>query len=156
MTFTRPTAADIIAVYPAFTGSEPQIDMALMEASFVIDDSWGDLCDTEEEGQKLINLAFNLYTAHVLTLEGIGAEGNVEAELARSGMTGFETMRSGELSVTRKSGGSGGDSSSSGPLSLTLYGKRFIELRGKFFGGPRVTNVTDYNLDGPNFNVFPF
>ena len=146
MTFIAPTAAEIIAVYPQFEGHDAAIDMALMESSFIIGQEWGELCDTEEEGQKLFTLAHNFYIAHILTLEGVGAANNTEAALAASGLSGFDTIRSGELSISRSSGGQSASSGigSQDPLAQTLYGRRFIELRNRLFAGPRVVNVTGY------------
>ena len=130
MTFTVPTVPDLKAAFTAFTGvSDVAVQFALDEASCVVDDCWGT--------QKDFTLAYLLYTAHALTLNGHG--GGVEAKLAAQGLTGFDTIRSGELSVTRKSGVNSPDSE--GSLDSTLYGRRFIEIRDRLFAGPRFVSA---------------
>ena len=128
--FTDPTISDLKATFPAFAGvSDIAIQFAFSEASCVVDECWGE--------QKDFTLAYLLYAAHALTLNGHGT--GVEAKLANEGLTGFDTIRSGELSVSRTSSTSSNDTE--GPLASTLYGRRFIEIRDRLFSGPRFVSA---------------
>lgn len=128
--FTVPTVGELKAAFPAFaSASDVAIEFALNEASCLVDDCWGE--------QKDFTLAYLLYAAHALTLNGHGT--GVEAKLAAQGLTGFDTIRSGELSVSRTSSTSSNDTE--GPLTSTLYGRRFIEIRDRLFSGPRFVSA---------------
>lgn len=115
MAFTIPTAADLKARFPVFAAvADPTITSAIVEAQTRIDASW-----TDEDGP----LAIMLYAAHVMTLDGLGA--GAEAEMAKAGALGFQTMRSGALTLERKADAAGADRSI---LNETMYGRRFLAL----------------------------
>ena len=82
-----------------------------------------------------------LYAAHVLTLAGLGT--TVEAELARDGLLGFDSITSGKLSVSRRgaSGAGSGAGGASDSLSSTKHGKEYIRLRRANLAGPRVATL---------------
>jgi len=139
MTLTVPTPADISVKFPIFKGVDSMaIQFAIDEASCVIDECWSEIVGGGDEGQKTFTLAYCLYVCHALTLNGHGS--GVEAKLAAQGLTGFETIRSGELSVSRRASSSQ-SLESEGPLATTNHGRRFIELRNRLFSGPRIAGV---------------
>ena len=110
----------------------------------------GDIAQALEEGLRYVGqnwvceedfqLGQMLYAAHQLTLAGLGS--TVEAELARDGLLGFDSITSGKLSVSRRGGSGGSSGGSSGGaedlLSSTKHGRAYIELRCRNLAGPRV------------------
>lgn len=115
MAFAIPTAADLKARFPAFAAVvDPIVTSAIAEAQTRVDTTW-----TDQDGP----LAIMLYAAHVMTLDGLGA--GAEAEMAKAGALGFQTMRSGALTLERKADVPGADRSI---LNETMYGRRFLAL----------------------------
>lgn len=127
MAFTEASADDLTTRFPRFAEvAEATIDVHLGEARRLVDGSW---CD---EDQVLGQL---LYAAHSMTLDGLGT--GTEAELAAEGLGDVQSLKSGSLSFTRKSGS--GDGDAAGELASTTYGRRFMELLQRNRGGARVT-----------------
>lgn len=125
MTYTAPTASDLIARFPAFAAvSTDVIATALVEAACASDDSWVNESD--------FRLARMLHAAHALTLDGHGT--GAEAKAASAGTLGFSRIKSGELEFQRDTG------SNAGSLSATTYGKRYLELLRRNKGGALVAN----------------
>lgn len=116
MPYETPTPADLKTRFPAFAGvADAAITMALGEAQGRVDRSW-----PERDYQP----ALLLYTAHILTLDGQGV--GTEAEMARAGAMGFQSMRSGSLSLDR--GAAAVSSGAGAELDQTSYGRRFREM----------------------------
>lgn len=108
-----PTSTDLTTRFPAFSGVDPVVlGRVLAEAAARIDTTWtaGDY-----------PLGVMLYTAHVLTLDGLGT--GAEAAMAAAGALGFESMQSGSLQLARAAGQEGRSA-----LEQTTYGRRFLAL----------------------------
>lgn len=119
MAYVTPTKVDFVKRFPSFARVDDSvIESALLEASRRVDDTW-----TEED----FALGRMLYAAHVLTLDGHGS--GYEAKAAAQGILGFQSISSGGVSVTTRSGASGSS------LDTTSFGQRFYELLSRNMGG---------------------
>lgn len=128
MTWTAPTASEFKARFPAFASVDDDVvNTVLAEAALQVDETWVSEAD--------FKLGINLLTAHLLTMDGHGA--GAEAESAAAGALGFKTMKSGNLTLERFSASEAG-SGSGDTLGLTIYGKRFIDLRKRNIPGVTV------------------
>jgi len=128
MAYTKPTPTEFKARYPAFASVDGSLIQWVLdnEVPLAVGDNW--------PSQAYYTQGAMLYTAHALTLEGFGT--SAEAKAAASGQLGYQSIRSGSLSLTRFNRDG---SSKSGSLSLTSYGQRFLELVSSLFGGPIVS-----------------
>lgn len=125
MTYVPPTPADFKTRYPSFVDvPDATVQAVLNEAETRVTDRW-------REVDRLP--AVMLYTAHVLTLEGLGT--GTESEVA--GTDGFKVIRSGSLTLERFDNGS--ITSNSSQLRSTSFGRRFYELLRLNF--PAILNV---------------
>lgn len=114
MPYTVPTTAEFKARFPAFAAvDDAVIGTAISEASSRVDTNW---IDTDYQP------AIFYLAAHNLTLDGLGT--GAEAQVAAQGMMGFQSISSGQLSLTRGSGAS----ASAGSYSSTSYGARFAQI----------------------------
>lgn len=121
MAYSVPTVADFKARYPAFaTVSDATVGAFLAEGIEKVGVTW---IDSDRRSAQMV------YTAHLLTLEGLGE--SKEAQLA-----GFKSLSVGSLSLSR------GEVSADayGTLGSTSYGQRFIELRRLSFPGIAVSS----------------
>lgn len=115
MSFVIPAPADLVARFPAFASVPTSaVAGALAESAGRVDATW-----IEADAP----IAAMLYAAHVLTLDGLGT--GAEAAAAAAGALGFQSMRSGSLSLERRPP-SGRDAGSL--LQETTYGRRFLAL----------------------------
>lgn len=120
-----PTAADVKARYPEFTGvNDALITSVIAEASPMVDDGW------EVSDQKPAIMAF---TAHLLALEGWPARAALPAGAPLPVNTGKEVImrKVGDVTTQYAQTSSGGTSGGSGLMSslgLTMYGRRFAQL----------------------------
>lgn len=123
MAYTAPTEADLRARFPAFCDVQNDpITAALSDAALMVDDTW--------VSQEDFTAGRLLYAAHILTLDGHGS--GAEAEQAKAGALQFTEMRSGALTLKRADmATSGGDT-----LSLTTFGRRFLEILHRNRAGP--------------------
>lgn len=127
MAYTMPTAADLKTRFPEFsTVDDAVVTARIEEAARMVDETW-------TEGDY--TLAIELYACHIMALGGLGTGRD---SLNYSGqMSNFQTIRSGQLTLTRgsKTGGAGdtGDW-----YALTSYGTRFWRLLKQNKGGPSV------------------
>lgn len=118
-----PSAAEIKARYPEFTGvADATIMLVLAEGLPMVDDGW------ELSDQKPALMAF---TAHLLSLEGYPARAaNAQAPLPAGAGREILMRRVGDVTTqyaqASSSGGSGSGLTSS--LGLTVYGRRFAQL----------------------------
>jgi hypothetical protein len=125
MPYTQATAADLKAQFARFADvADATIELWLTRARRMVDDGWCE--DDRAFGEMLLG-------AHYLTLEGLGT--GTEAQLAADGLAGMQSIKSGQLSLTR--GGAGADQAA-GQLGSTSYGQRFLELLAQNTRGPRV------------------
>ncbi len=117
MAWVAPTPEEFKARFPAFaTVDDDIVETVIAEAGLRVDDTWVSEAD--------FRLGINLLTAHILTIDGHGT--GAESESAKAGALGFKVMKSGGLTLERFSAsetGANGDQ-----LSLTSYGRRFIDL----------------------------
>lgn len=75
-----------------------------------------------------------LYAAHELTIAGLGS--GADANIHAQGLSEFQTIKSGGLTVSRTTqGGQGGATDS---LQQTRFGKRYLQLARINVIGPRV------------------
>lgn len=116
MPYIVPTAADLVARFPGFAAvPAPTIAGAIAEAQSRVDQTWL---------PNDFGIALMLLAAHTMTLDGLGT--GAEAAAAAAGALGFQSMRSGSLSLDRGQGS--GASQDSSMLQQTTYGRRFLAL----------------------------
>lgn len=121
MPYTDPTATEVKARFPEFASlTDPVVEQAIVEAKFHVDNTWP---------ETVYTTALLYRTAHQLSVDGYGKTGQVST-LGLDGLTSF-TIK--DLSVQR----SAKLAETEGALdaSSTKYGRRFIELRNRYFGG---------------------
>lgn len=140
MPYESPSVNDFITQFPRFSTVDPlTIQPFMTEAANHVDESF-------TEGDFRFGLM--LYTAHLLTLEGLGS--GQEAKSFLGGTADLKVIRSGALTVERFE-----KSRNDSVIMLTSYGKRFAELRYRNRGGMRSTGQnfgTPFNslaFDGP-------
>lgn len=142
MTYTPPTKAEFIAIYPAFTSApDAAYTFWSAQAANAIGHLEGCLGDQ-------MSLAGVLAIAHYLTKAGIGT--GTEAEIAAQGATGFKSIRSGSLSLER------GDSTASaggGDWGTTSFGQQLWPMLKACVGGPIVSS-TGYVGGNCGYNGF--
>lgn len=143
MPYTIPTAADLKTAFPEFAAvSDAVVNEALGEAERMVDTSW-------TEGDY--TTAIMLYACHVMALNGYGTGPD---GLANSGqLAAFQTIRSGQLTLTRKASASGGEASW---YSMTRYGQRFWRLLRLNKGGVRVAVPTGEGLPSGYAKDWPY
>lgn len=147
MAYVIPTPPDIRAAYPEFTAvSDGVIQGALDETALAVDQSWP---------VSAYNLAYKLHTAHLLVS---GGQGSSAQAIAVSGSpAGLKMRKSGdtvEEFFQSQGQGSGAGINVDAWFMSTGYGQRFMILRRRFFGGPRVLAVAVPAPAGPYF--YPF
>lgn len=122
MTVQVPTASDLKARYPEFTGvADATVTAVIAEASPMVDEGW------ETSDQKPAIMAF---TAHLLAMEGYPQRStNVQAPIKASVGREVLSRKVGDVSTqyaqTNPVSASAGLTSQ---LSLTPYGRRFLQL----------------------------
>lgn len=128
MAFTEPAAADLKARFAEFAAiADATVDIALADAALQVDDSWN--------SQEDFTLGRLLYAAHVLTLDGNAPSGST------SGLAGYTTIRSGQLTLQR---GGSADAAPAGSIGATTYGVRFTDLQNRNRSGPLVADPDAY------------
>jgi len=126
--YETPTAAELIARFPAFASVDPAtLDVYISDAATDgVDRSWS-------EGRY--KLAIVALAAHNMALLGIGDHGQV-AGYARQGLaeikTGNFSAKLGDATVAR---------ASRGGLDATPYGQQYKLLLRREKGGPRVVGA---------------
>lgn len=125
MAYVRPTLEEFVAAFPSFAAvTQAQYDFWAERAERVVTDCFGD-------DQAYCTM---LLTAHYLTLAGVGT--GAEAEMAAQGASGFTSIKSGTIELTR---GASGASSSMGEYGKSSYGQMLWPFLRACFGGPLVT-----------------
>lgn len=116
MPYVVPTASDLVARFPAFAAvPEATITGAIAEAQNRVDQTWL---------PQDFGIALMLLAAHTMTLDGLGT--GAESAAAAAGALGFQSMRSGSLSLDRRSSPTSRPDTSL--LNETTYGRRFLAL----------------------------
>lgn len=142
MAYIKPTPSDLKSRYPAFaTVSDATVQSAIDEASRMVDESW-----TEGDYATAIMLA----ACHTLASDGCGT--SAEAKAVATGTGQFETIRSGQLTLTRGSASTSGSSWWAG----TSWGRRFLDLLRRNKAGPRVVGVFDSGAQSGYAKDVPF
>jgi hypothetical protein len=119
------TAATLKSAFAKFADvSDWSIEYSLKRARRDVDDSW---CEDDRAHAEI------LLAAHYLTLDGFGT--GTEAQLAADGLSGMQSIKSGQLSLTVSDAIA---NAKPGSIEATTYGQRFLELMRKNRGGPRV------------------
>lgn len=148
MAYVVPTAASIKAAFPEFAAvADPVVNMAISEAGLAVDQTWP---------ESAFNLAYSLYAAHLLRSQGQGT--SAQAQAISGAPAGLKMRKSGDTveeffgSATSGSGAVSGDAW----LSTTDFGQRFLGLRKRYFGGPRVLVSPASTVPPCGFGDFPF
>lgn len=116
MAYAPPTSDDLIARYPAFANvSADTIDTWLLEAE-------AECAGFPEDYRARAELA---YAAHMMADTGTLTAG--------SSMAGVTSFRSADFSATFSDA-----AASRTGFNATSYGREFLALRRRFFGGPRL------------------
>lgn len=119
MTYTRPSLQKFQALYPQFATLTGQAYEAWAEkVERTVTDRYGD--DQQDATELLI--------AHYLTLNGVGT--GTAGKMALDGATSFE---SGDFKVQLAHDDRGRQGYGS-----TVYGRQFIAIQRRLFGGPRL------------------
>lgn len=125
MAYTIPTAADLIALYPAFADvAEATITAHITRASTqAVDTSWAEVDYAP---------AITDYAAHTMALAGLGVQDETD-RYARKGVTGIRTGNfSAQFSDKRVAKASGGG------LDATSYGQEYKKALYRNKRGARV------------------
>ncbi len=137
MAYTIPTVSDLNERYPSFLAVDDlTIQLAIDDATRMVDTSW-------TEGDYAT--AIILYACHLMALDGLGTSPDAQANTGQA--ANFQTIRSGQLTLTRGSSASSGEIGSEGWYNSTRFGRRFWMLLKQNRGGARVavSNVAGYH-----------
>lgn len=116
MAYTVPTAADLKAMFPAFASvADETVTLYITRGNRNVDETW-----TEGDFANAIMLA----AAHYMVLSGIGA--GAEAQANAQGLSGFNLIRSGQLTLQR--GSSSGSSGVPSEWVGSVYGQQYWAL----------------------------
>lgn len=129
MAYTPPTASDIKDRFPEFADvADARIEAVIAEAVSYV---------SELILERDYAVAYKYIVAHLLVREGALDTGN-EATALAPGAVQSESL--GDASVTYASGGAGSSNDALAALGLgtTEYGRRYLILMKKNFGGPMV------------------
>lgn len=127
MAYVIPTASDLKTRFPEFsTVDDAVVTARIEEATRMVDESW-------TEGDYAT--AIMLYACHLMALEGLGTGPDSQANTGQ--MANFQTIRSGQLTLTRGTKSYGGGDTGDWYAS-TRYGSRFWRLLKQNQGGPGV------------------
>lgn len=127
MAYDVPTASDLKARFTEFSAvDDTVVDARIEEATRMVDETW-------TEGDYAT--AIMLYACHIMALEGLGTGPDSQANTGQ--MANFQTIRSGQLTLTRGSYSHGGGDTGDW-YGLTRYGSRFWRLLKQNKGGPSV------------------
>lgn len=114
--YVIPTPATLKAVFPAFAGvSDVAVQFWIDRATRMVDTTWMEL----DYAQAIMLLA-----CHYMVGAGLGT--GAEAEANAQGMSGFQTIRSGLLTLSR--GTTSQSDASMGEWGTTVYGRAFYWL----------------------------
>lgn len=121
MAYTDPTASDLKTLFPQFAAvPDATVTAWIGVAKTQVDTTW---LETD------YTYGIELYAAYLMTDKGLGT--GVEAEIAAQGMSGFNSIRSGQLSLQRNSPSSNGGGDAPAPWNKNGYGVEFYWLMRK-------------------------
>lgn len=128
MPYTPVTPTQFKAAKPQFAAvNDPIVQSYLDMAGRFVDRSW-----TEGDYQT----AIIAMTCHLMTLDGLGTDPDSQSQA--TGSAQFQTIRSGELTLTRFRAAAGETTSYLGWLAQTACGRFYAVLLKMNRGGPRV------------------
>lgn len=128
MPYVIPTPAEVRAAYPQFGGvADAVIQNALDLGALAIDTTWP---------ESAYSLAFKLYAAHVLTLDGQGSDTSGQAEEGLA--ANVKRRKAGDHEIEFFGASDGGAANSAAWYALTPFGTQFATLQRRYFAGPRV------------------
>lgn len=142
MAYTIPTAANLIARYPAFAAvATATIDVHIADAATdAVDTSWP---------EALYAPAIAAKAAHEMALLGLGEQG----EAAGYAAAGVASIRTGNFQASFSQGSV--DRASRGGLDATPYGRAYKRLLRNAKGGPRVVARATFAGDPPTDGLLP-
>lgn len=124
------------AIFPAFAAvPDNTVSFWITRAARQVDSSW------PEEDR---DFALYLLACHLMTEQGLGT--GAEAEMFRAGAGGFDTLKSGSLSLSRSAPNVAG---AFGMYGTTQYGRQFAVLTAQVKGGARVTDTGAFPASYP-------
>ncbi len=128
--------AQLKATFPAFSAvADATVLFWLGRAARQVDSSWPD-ADRD--------FARRLLACHLMTEQGLGT--GAEAEMFSAGAGGFDSMKSGSLTLTRAAPNLAG---ATGSYGSTQYGRQFAVLAAQVRGGARVTDTGAFPVGFP-------
>ena len=128
MPYTPVTPTQFKAAKPQFAAAtDPTVQMYLDMAGRLVDETW-----TEGDYQP----ATIAMACHLMTLDGLGSD--AESQAIASGQAAFQSIKSGEITLTRFRSSAAEGASFSGWLQSTACGRYFALLLRMNRGGPRV------------------
>jgi len=142
MAYTIPTAADLIAKYPAFADvATATVDAHIADASVqAVDTSWP---------EEYYAAAIAAKAAHEMALLGLG----VQSESSGYAAAGVTSIRSGNFQASFSADAV--KKASDGGLDATAYGRAYKSLLRKAKGGPRVIARGSYAMPAPTDGYLP-
>lgn len=116
--YTLPTVAWLKLMYPAFvTVPDAQVQAFIDRAGRTVTSAW----DVDDYADGVLLLA-----CHLMVLSGLG--GGAEAQAYANGMSAYQSVRSGQLSLTKGSGAGSGADGVPSPWNGSQYGVQFYWL----------------------------
>lgn len=127
MPYDAPTAADLIARYPAFANvAVPTLEYWITDSARGVATSW---IEGDYQPARLALAAHNMTLANVPGIAG--------SDVAGFAAAGVESFRSGAFSANFSADAV--KAAVAGGLESTAYGREYMDLLRKNRGGPRVT-----------------
>lgn len=121
------TPAEFKTAKPQFSGvSDETVQVYLGLAALWVDESWP---------EKLYRPAVIAATCHLMTLDGLGTD--AQSQSFSSGEAAYQSIRSGEVTLTRYQKAAG-EQSYSDWLGQTACGAFFLQLLRMAMAGPRI------------------
>lgn len=121
------TPTEFKAAKPQFSGvPDPTVQAYLNLAALWVDDSWP---------ESLYRPATIAAACHLMTLDGLGAD--AESQAVAQGAAQFQSIKTGNVTLTRYSAAAGGQSFGDW-LAGTTCGRFLLQLMRMQHGGPRV------------------
>lgn len=139
MVYVLPTAAQFKTAKPQFEAvADPTVEMHIQLASRVVDTSW-----LEPDYQP----AVIAYTCHLMTLEGLGTDPISQSHA--NGSAEYQSIKSGELTLTRFKSSVPATTSYADWLSSTPCGRFYAMLLRMNRGGPLAVSIASPSRVSP-------
>lgn len=149
MAITPVTPAAFKTAKPQFAAvADPTVQAYLDMAGLWVDESWP---------ERIYPQAVISATCHLMTLDGLGTDAESQGQV--SGAAQYQSIKSGELTLTRYQKAAG-EASYSDWLGQTKCGEFFLQLLRMAKGGPRIAMggvgncYSGYAKDWPRFFAY--